>query len=391
MGFMRFISNMFTNKSTTQEIFGTNLQSVISYKEMAIQTCITFIANALASSDIITVENGEESKNELYYIFNISPNSNQNASEFWHEVVEKLVYKNEVLIIENNGELLIADSFDRRKKVLYPNKYINVVVDDYTFPHSFVEEDVYYFTFNNSKVKEVIDRLYADYSLLIDSAAKGYKRMNGRRGILNIDARLSQQEGFQEKLDELINKKFKKYYESQDAVLTLTEGYKYEESKEISNVRDSRDIKNLIDDIYQFIASAFHVPINLLKGDTVGTEEQINTFLMFCLNPLCKMITREINRKNYGREMLDKKTYVKIDTQRIKHVDMQKLASACDIFFRIGVNSVNDNLRLIGREIIEKDWANEHHVTKNYQSIEDIRNEYIEGVKNNKKEGEGVA
>ncbi|MED1539452.1 phage portal protein, partial [Bacillus pseudomycoides] len=50
--------------------------------------------------------------------------------------------------------------------------------------------------------------------------------------------------------------------------------------------------------------------------------------------------------------------------------DITQLASACDVFFRIGANSINDILRMLGREPINEEWANKRYVTKNYESVE---------------------
>ena len=40
--------------------------------------------------------------------------------------------------------------------------------------------------------------------------------------------------------------------------------------------------------------------------------------------------------------------------------------------FRIGVNSINDNLRLLDREPVDEVYADDRHVTKNYIAVKDI-------------------
>ncbi|PEU65051.1 phage portal protein, partial [Bacillus cereus] len=88
-----------------------------------------------------------------------------------------------------------------------------------------------------------------------------------------------------------------------------------------------------------------------------------DNFLMFCINPLIELIADEINRKFYKKEEYLERTYLKVDTSRIKYVDITQLASACDVFFRIGANSINDILRMLGREPINEEWANKRYVT----------------------------
>lgn len=374
--------------------FRNNLQEIVYYKELVLQSIISLIANALSTAQLTNYTKGVEDKNELYYLFNVSPNSNQNIYEFWHELVTKLIYKNEVLIIENNGELLIADEFERKRYVTFENKYINVIVDDFRFSHVFVESEVYYLTLHNKKLSTIINGLYRDYSVLIESSITGFKRSNGLRGTLKVGTSFSQQKETQEQLDELIYDKFGRYHRDADGIVTLLDGFEYKDYSNLGAI-DSREVKNLLDDFLEMVSTALHVPIGLLKGDTVATKEQIDSLLMLCINPIAKLITSEINRKNYGREVIKNGNYVKLDTQRIKHVDLKELAGACDLLFRIGVNSINDNLRLLDREPVNEVYADDRHVTKNYIAVKDIGKDSVNNnigggkdAKGNGKEGD---
>ena len=89
----------------------------------------------------------------------------------------------------------------------------------------------------------------------------------------------------------------------------------------------------------------------------------------------------------YGKDLYLKRTYTKIDTQRIKDVDIKSLSSAADLLFRIGVNSINDNKKLLGKEPIVEKWADEHYVTKNYQSVLSINDNLKGGEVDGKKNG----
>lgn len=95
---------------------------------------------------------------------------------------------------------------------------------------------------------------------------------------------------------------------------------------------------------------------------------------MFRINPFVELITDEFNRKMFTKEDYLSRTYAKIDTTKIKVFDIVDLATAADKFFAIGVNSINDNLRMLGRESINEPWANKRFVTKNYESVDNIEN-----------------
>lgn len=370
LGFRNFIKTIFADKITGKEdVFYSNLESTIYYKEFAIRSCISIIANALVLSEFKTYEKGERVKKNNYYLFNIEPNKNQNATEFWHEVISKLVYENECLIVQINGELLIADDFDVKNYAFYEDVYSNITIRDYPIKDTFKESEVIYLKLNVEDINNVITGLYEDYKKLLGNAIDGYKKSNGRKGILNIDGQYPQDENSQKKLNELMNVRFKKYFDNDNAVLPLAKGLDYKESESKSNVKSSRDVRAIIDDVIDFVCAAFHVPAGLVKGDVVGISGITENFLNFCINPMAKLITSEINRKYYGRTLFIQRTYVKVDTQNVQNLGIEKISKSADYYFKIGAKSINGILDMLGDDQIDENWANEHYVTKNYQSV----------------------
>ena len=303
----------------------------------------------------------------------MEPNQNKSANKFWRDVIYKLVYDNECLVVMVNDMFYIAESFDKREFALKENIYTNVVINDYELNEFFIESNVLHFELHNQKMKTLIDGLYASYGKLISASSKHNLRKRAKRGILNIPGSFGQTEEQQNELQDLLTNRFKKYFEAEGgAVLPLTNDLTYEEAKEqITNnpSQEGRDIRAFIDDVFDFVALAFQIPPQLLKGDVADTEKAVNNFLTFCINPLADLLTDEINRKYYGKKAYLERTYVKLDTSRVKHVDLEKIANALDILVRIGTNTINDNLRILGREEIDEDWANERFFTKNYERI----------------------
>lgn len=115
----------------------SNIKAEIFYKEFAIQSCISIITNALVLAEFETYERGKPIKKNNYYLFNVEPNINQNATEFWMQVVSNLVYENECLIVQLNEQLFVADSFNHSEYVYYEDIYKNVVVRGYTLRELF--------------------------------------------------------------------------------------------------------------------------------------------------------------------------------------------------------------------------------------------------------------
>ncbi|EUJ56635.1 phage portal protein, partial [Listeria fleischmannii] len=170
----------------------------------------------------------------------------------------------------------------------------------------------------------------------------------------------------QKELQELLSERLRAFLSDSDAVYPLQKGQMLQELQSASKTSDSRDIRKMIDDVFEMVANSFHLPIGLGKGDTVGLNEQMNAFLMFCINPICEMVSDEFNRKLYKEELVLERTYMKIDTTRIKVSDLKDIAGSLELLFRTGTNTIDDNLAALGRERTGLPENNERHISKNY-------------------------
>lgn len=346
------------------------------YKRLAINTCINLIANSLTKANFRTFEKGKETKRNNYYLFNVEPNVNQNATEFMQQLIWNLVYENECLVIMQDKQLLVADEWTRKEFALKENIYTDIRIGDFAMNKTFVESEVLYFKLHNEKVTDLINGLYADYGKLISASMGYYKKNNALRATLNLDISRAQTDEEQEELDDLFNVQFKNFFEAEGgAVLPLQDGI---ELKEIfqgtsgggSKSQNTRDIRALVDDIFDFVATAFLIPKGLIKGDLADIESQTDNYLMFCLSPIAELIEDEINRKYYSKDDYLNRTYLKVDTSMIKYVDITKLANALEKLISSGTHSPNENRALLDKEPIEEEWANRNYITKNYAEAE---------------------
>lgn len=353
------------------------LTSEIFYKELAVQACVNLIANAVSRSEFQTFEEGKQIKGENYYLFNVEPNQNKSSSKFWRDVIHKLVYDNECLVIQQNGKFYVADSYNVKKFAFKEYIYNDIEIDDYKLSNSYIESEVFHFELHDQKIKNVIEGLYSDYSKLLAASQTHYKKNITNKGTLEVPGDYPQTDQAQENLKILLEKRFKRFFDAEgDAVLPLTDGLKYNDIKENSKEKGSqegRDIRHFIDDIFDFVAVAFQVPPQLLKGDVADTDKAVNNFLTFCVNPLAELLSDEINRKQYGKKNYLERTYLKIDTSRIRSVDITDIASSLDILLRIGAYSIDDCLITLGLEPLETEWSKKRWMTKNYESIEDSK------------------
>ena len=81
---------------------------------------------------------------------------------------------------------------------------------------------------------------------------------------------------------------------------------------------------------------------------------------------------QEINRKRNGFEGFAAGNYIKIDTLAVKHIDIFDIATPVDKLISSGAFTINDIRKVIGEPLIEEGWADQHFITKNYSTIQDL-------------------
>lgn len=272
-------------------------------------------------------------------------------------------------------ELYIADSWERKEFAMKENLYNKVTIGDFTFDKSFNESEVFYFKLNNENITKVIDGLYNSYAKLLSASMSTFKKKNSKKFFVKIGSAFSQQDEDQEDLSELLSEQFKKFFNSEgDALWPLQEGLEFEEAdKNITPANmTSRDIRAIVDDIFDFVAMAFHIPKGLLKGDVADVGEMTDNFLTFCINPIAELLADEINSKMYTKSEYLEGTRLIVDTRLIKSVDISVMANAVDKFLLSGTHNIDENRDMMGEEPLNEDFSTKYYVTKNYASSEEV-------------------
>lgn len=388
--------NWLVNKTSTTKETSSNeitchalfeLAQECSLRELAFWTCVNTIANAMGKCDFKTYINNEEVRGAEYYLWNIEPNTNQNSTMFLHNMIARLCLDNEVLIISTKARdgterLAIADRFTIGNQ--YPskeNEYKGVVVGDFAYNKTFYESEVIHLRLNNHDIKKVVDALYGNYSKLITASQKGHTYDNGQHWKVHIDQMAQGGEGWEESFQKMMEAQIKPFLQSDNAILPEFDGYKYDDVGTKSG-KDTRDIRALYDDIFDFTARAFNIPTVLLSGEVAGTSDAFNRWLTLCIDPLCDQLQEEINRKRYGYSQWSRGNYIRIDTSSLIHFDLFENASNVDKLVSSGAFSINEVRRAAGQKEISEEWANKHMITKNYSTIADALRA-AEGGENN--------
>lgn len=379
--FMDFLGNAKNDKGEIIEsVIEEKIQEVY-YKELAIQTAITLIANAIAKCEIKVYEKNREVKNKTYYTLNVSPNKNENSSQLWHKAIEKMVYDNESIIVEVGDGLYCADSYSVEEYPIIGNLYKGVAIGNLQLNKTFKSEGVFRLQLNNAHIKKLIDGLYEQYGQLMSYAAKNYKKSNGTKYKLVLDQVKASDEKFQETYREVVQKQLKDFVENENAVYLQYKGYDLQDVSPTTN-KDSSDFRNLRKEMFEIVAQAFQIPVSLMLGNITNMNEIVKIFLTFCIDPIADMISEEITRKISGDyDNWAKGNYVKVDTSTINHIDILDVAEKADKLIASGTCCIDEVREIIGFDKLGTKFSQQHFITKNYDTVE---NRLIGDEQNNK-------
>ena len=373
------------NSTAKTKSTGTNLDCKVfvelaqefSLRKLAFLTCTNMIANAIGKCEFRTYRDGKEIREREYYLWNVEPNPNQNSTAFLHKMITKLYEDNEVLVISSKAAdgfeyLNVADTFTQKWE--YPvekNAYINVTVGDRAYGKTFYEDEVLHLKLNHNDIKPVLYAMYSNYSNMIAAAEKAFGYDFGQHWKVHIDQIAQGDANFEEDFNEMMRNQIIPFLKSDNGVLTEYDGYKWENMSKSGN-SNSRDIRAMYDDIFDFTAKAFNIPSVLQSGNVADTSEAINRWLTTCIDPLADQLQEEINRKRYGYNGWRKKSYLRVDTSTLMHFDMFEQANNIDKLISSGVFTINMILEAAGMATVNESWADEHFITKNYAPIDEV-------------------
>lgn len=338
-------------------------------KEIALETCINFIARTISQTEFRYMRDNERIRNELDYAFNVRPNTDMSASDFWQTVIANLISDNEVLIIPYQDQLLIADSFLRNEYALFPDTFQSVTVKNLTFNNKVWNMDeVIYLTYNNKRLTTFMDGLINDYAELFESLIESSKRSYQIRGAIKFDT--AQNLNDTEKTQSLINKITGAVRDKVTAIFPLFKGISYEEFSNGSvkgpSAEDINKVKRaLIDDV----ANILGIPINLLHGDVAELDSGLKAYIKLCINPLVKKITDELNAKTITRQEYQNSEHIKAIGVKVK--DVFELSALFDKLIASGAFTQNELREEAGFDRSDNQKLDEFILTKNYESIDE--------------------
>lgn len=386
MSFTNWLKGMLTGNKTI-EIASKDVEDYIDKHEMQklaleefyIHVAINMISNSISKCEFKTFQDGKETFGEEYYLWNYEPNKNQNSSQFLQELLTRLLYFGECLVVEVAGQLIIAENFYQEEYAVKENVFTNVSRKNITFNKTFLMSEVLYYRLSNINIRKLLNSLCSGYSKLISEAIDKFEKSGGERGTVTIDAlKVGQQlqnsgKTFDEVMEEMMNVRFKKFFNSKNAVMPLFEGYKYDRLGTETSKKSTSEVKDITDltkEVIEKVSIAFNIPPALLKGEIADVKDVTKNYLTFGIDPYAEMICEENNRKRYGHKQLQQKSYMTIDTTTVMHRDIFDIAESIDKLLSDGMYNVDELRRKVGDAELNTEHSKKYCRTKNYTETE---------------------
>lgn len=371
---MGWLSSVLKRNSELEWMFDLDLVNEPTHraylKKLALETCINFIGRTISQSDFRIVKGGKKQLSDWHYLLNVRPNANQSAADFWQDFIYKLIFDNEVLVVlADNNELLIADSFERVEYAVYPDIFKDVTVKDYTFQRTFRMDEVIHISYNNEKLTSFMDGMFKDYADLFSRMMEASMYSNQVRATVELETTQSLEGENQKKLQTFIDKLFNSFRKNAFAIVPKLKGFDYKEEADGSNNGKSvEELNKLKRDLVNDVAKILGIPSSLIHGEMAEYETSVKAYIKFCIGPLTKKIQDELNAK-----LINKQDYLngeKIEVRGIAELSPLEVANAVDKLIASMAYTPNEIRVKLGDEPSTDPRLDEHYITKNYDSLQ---------------------
>lgn len=350
----------------------------LQLSKLAIQKAVGMIAHAVAKSEFVVQRRKEgRAKDDVYWLLNIRPNPNETATDFWIEVIQKLLTEEECLICHVSNGLYIVDTYTSNNAVMIPRTYSNLSISSngeiFRLYRTFQSDDIIHLRAQNKKISKYLKSVLEMYNNTASALAAAKKLVSTPKFTLDIPGQITllrtKDENGNEKpltIDEY-KKNIKRLLESDDIeVLQNQNGMVINQLKMDSNV-SSEDMVKIATEIFTECAQAFDIPKAVFLGEITEKADSTNEFITYAVGWIVELLNDSLNAKLVGKKAYLNGEKIWIDMSKFKHRDIIESAANLDKLRSIGFNF--DEIRTtIGWEELNTDFSRERVITKNYTS-----------------------
>ena len=354
------------------DFWGLDIDQRLYLKNSAIETCVNLMGRTISTADFRFLKNRKRVENDFDYLLNVRPNSNQSAAEFWKDFIYTLLVENEALVVlSDNNELLIADSFDRIEYALFEDVFRSVTVKGYTFKRDFRMSEVIYMTYNNKKFTRFLDGMFTDYTELFSRMIETKMYENQIRALAGIEATQNLDEKNQNRLNKFIQRLYQNFRKSAFAIAPKIKGFNYEEitKGQTSKGQSVEELEKLKKDVTKHVANILGIPSALVLGELSEYETAMKAYIRLTAKPLVEQIKDELTAKLIERQ--DYENGLEIKVYGINEKSPLEMAQDADKLRGSAVANGHEIREMIGLEHSDDPIHDKFFITKNYNTSDD--------------------
>ena len=343
--------------------------------QMAIEKAVGMISHAIAKSEFVVQGEDGRKLDDLYWLLNVRPNLNETATDFWIEVVQKLLKESEAVICVIGNRFYLADSFDTDNSVTRNRIYRNVVIsaNDETMQlnKQFTSDQVIHLKAKNKKIYAFMKTVMSIHDDVVSAMENAIRLNNTPKFSFTMAGQMPvirtlNPDGRERTLtiDEFKNN-IKTMLESDKIeVIQLSNGMSLDKIA-IDTAVTSEDIVKMSREIFEECAFAFDIPKSVFLGEITEKADSTNEFITYAVSWIVELIQDSLNAILVGKEDYLKGEKIWIDLTKFKHRDLVESAGNLDKLRAIGF-SFDEIREAIGYEALNDDFGKERVITKNY-------------------------
>lgn len=354
---------------------GGEIEERSSWQMLAVCIAVSYVANAISKSEFRVYRRGKEAPDDyLYYVLNVSPNANESASHLKRMLIERYYLNGEALLLVENDQVFLADSFTRQQMGLADDVFTGITVNQmHTDMRQLRAGDVMYFGQGDVRIRSVVSAAVRDYSQLLGVATRSYATSNTPKYTFNSQGLQRGNNVDEEQQRKLTAERFRDFINAtRAAVLPQNQG------RELTRFDSGTpapvaDITSIRDDMFKTVAQAWQIPLSMMTGNITNMSEIVQTFLTFCVDPIAVMIGDELTRKVMGYWDWKQGDRIVVDTSRVKHIDIFDVAPNVEKLISTGTFTIDDVRSKLGEQPLDTDFSKAFYLTKNFTPAEDMR------------------
>lgn len=306
----------------------------------------------------------------LSYKLNVRPNQNENKSDFWNKVIDRMLFDGECLVVRINQNLYVADSFTMDESVLSQRTYSNIVIGELALKRPFKSNDVFHFINVNDKLKRFLSDLDESYAKLFKRLIEVHMRNNQIRIYANFA---------QTKKDSVTQQKFVKFLKGTEtkirndsvAMIPTQDDWQLTENAQSYESRSIKEVGDLENMYVRQVANILQVPPLLFSGDLADVSQHKDSYIKDCIRPLMEIIATEINAKYFKYKDFSDGELVKVNAVHALFNSEFEMGNATEKMIGSGVWTIDMILRAMGKEPENTVVTSQRYLTKNIAPIND--------------------